>query len=334
MIQALSTSNSRYFVKLITFIIILGLINISAWILANQLDDDVNDIKSLWQDIYALENNSVDIVFLGSSHANSSFDTDVFYNITGYTSFNLGSSNQTPETGYYILREFLENQNPRILVQEIYWGVMGEEIEVSAVNSQHLTYMRFGANWAAIFYNTLSPEEKETFLMKGINPFYRLKGIAIRRLSSQPEVVEGFRPIQYKGCGFRPYMITADGSRIDEIIGRLNNFSGYSEEQIAYLQQTIDLAKSRGMKVILVMAPIMPEVFNGLDYYDEIEQISIEIAKNNNIDYIDFNILLKNKEINIPSECFGDEHHVNYKGAIILSTYLAEYLINIGILDE
>jgi len=334
LIQALSTSNSRYIVKIIKFIIILGLIIVSAWILANQLDDDVNHIKSLWHDIYALENNSVDIVFLGSSHANSSFDTEVFYNITGNTSFNLGSSSQTPANGYHILREFLKRQNPRILVQEIYWDVMTEDIEVSAVNSQHLTYMRPGANGAAIFFNTLSPKEKETFIMKGLNPFYRLKGITIRKLSSRSEVVEDFQTIQYKGRGFRPYMITANGDRINEVIERLNNFSGYSEEQIAYLQRTIDLAQSRGMKVILVMAPIMPEVFNGLSCYDEVEQVSREIARDNNIDYIDFNILIKNKEINIPSDYFGDEHHVNYKGAIILSTYLAKYIKSNGILDE
>ncbi len=271
----LSTSNSRYIKRLVLFCAVLGAVIIVAMCLADRLDDDVNDIKSLWQDIYLAEPYSVDIVFLGSSHANSTFVPEVFDAVTGKTSFNLGSSNQNPETGYYILREFLKEQRPQILVQEVYWDVMTDTIETTAVNSQHLQAMRPGVNWAGIFLNTFSGEEKKTFLVKGLNPFYRLKGIALRRLASRPAVAgDAQPPVQYWGRGYRPYLITADGSRKAEVIERLGKFKGYSSEQLAYLQNTIELAQSQDMTVILVMAPIMPDVFNALTYYEEVERVT------------------------------------------------------------
>lgn len=329
--QILFTSNSKYILRLIVFFSILGIIIIGAIFIADKLDDDVNDIKSLWLDIYAAEPDSVDIVFLGSSHANSTFAPKVFDSITGKSSFNLGSSNQTPETGYYIFKEFLKEQHPQILVQEVYWVLMGDKVEVTAVNTQQLLYMRPGVNWAGIFINTFSSEEKGTFLIKGINPFYRLKGIGIRYFSAKSVDARNVKSVQYQGRGYRPYLITANGGKKDEVIEKLSGFNGYSPKQIAYLQRTIDLAKSNDMDVILVMAPIMPEVFDALTFYDEVEQVTTEIAQNNGVEYIDFNRLLDNKEVVLPIDYFGDEHHVNDKGAEIVSTYLAEYMNSNGI---
>ena len=325
--RVLSISSSKFILRLCSFFMVLGLIVVGAMFAADAVDDDVNDIKSLWQDIYATKPNSVDIVFLGSSHANSTFDPRVFDDMTGKVSFNLGSSNQTPKTSYYIFKEFLKEQHPRILVQEVYWDVLTDKVDTTAVNSQQLLYMHPGANWLGIFINAFSGKERETFIIKGLNPFYRLKGIAVRHFCSMPAMAEGVQPsVQYQGRGYRPYLITADGSRKGEVIKRLNGFTGYSSEQLHYLQKTIDLAKSRGMKVILVMAPIMPEVFDSLNCYNNVEQVTTQIARNNNVDYIDFNRRIQNKEIFLPNGYFGDEHHVNEKGAKIVSAYVAEYI--------
>lgn len=325
--RVLSTSSSKFVLRLVIFFLVLDIIIAGAMFIAYTIDDDVNDIKSLWQDIYATEPDCVDIVFLGSSHANSTFDPKVFDDVIGKVSFNLGSSNQTPKTSYYILKEFLKKQHPRILVQEVYWDVLTNKVEETAVNSQQLLYMHPGTNWLGIYANAFSEKERETFIIKGLNPFYRLKGIALRHLTARPPAVEQTQPsVQYKGRGYRPYLITADGSRKGEVIKRLNGFTGYSSEQLQYLQKTLDLAKSRDMKIILVMAPIMPEVFDSLNCYNNVEQVTTQIARNNNVDYIDFNRLIQKKGIFLPTSYFGDEHHVNEKGAQVVSTYVAEYI--------
>ena len=154
-----------------------------------------------------------------------------------------------------------------------------------------------------------------------------MKGIVLRRLASRSAVAgDALPPVQYWGRGYRPYLITADGSRKGEVIERLGNFKGYSSEQLAYLQKTIELAQAQDMKLILVMALIMPDVFDALTYYEEVERTTNEIAQKNGLDFIDFNRLIQNGTLVLPIDCFGDEHHVNDKGAHIVSTYLAEYI--------
>jgi hypothetical protein len=60
----------------------------------------------------------VDVVFLGSSHAYRGFDPRIFAS-GGYSSFNLGSSNQTHIQTEVLLKRYLDQLNPRIVVYEV-----------------------------------------------------------------------------------------------------------------------------------------------------------------------------------------------------------------------
>lgn len=61
---------------------------------------------------------NVDVLFLGSSHAYRGFDTRIFaaHNIS---SFNLGSSSQTPIQTSLLLNRYLDYLNPKIVVFEV-----------------------------------------------------------------------------------------------------------------------------------------------------------------------------------------------------------------------
>lgn len=71
-------------------------------------------------DFYALEKNSVDVLFLGSSHAMCAFNPQVIYDTYGITSYNLGSEQQSLVVSYYWLREALKYQSPRAVVLDTY----------------------------------------------------------------------------------------------------------------------------------------------------------------------------------------------------------------------
>lgn len=65
------------------------------------------------------QTSNVDILFLGSSHAYRGFDTRIF-NAAGYTIFNLGSSAQTPTQTLILLKRYLKQLNPKLVVFEVW----------------------------------------------------------------------------------------------------------------------------------------------------------------------------------------------------------------------
>ncbi|WP_010182262.1 hypothetical protein [Aquimarina agarilytica] len=63
--------------------------------------------------------NSVDILFLGSSHAYRGFDPRIFTSHKLKT-FNLGSSSQTPVQTLLLLKRYLDHIKPKSIVYEVY----------------------------------------------------------------------------------------------------------------------------------------------------------------------------------------------------------------------
>jgi len=59
----------------------------------------------------------VDILFLGSSHSYRGFNPQYF---SGYKTFNLGSSAQTPIQTNLLLKRYLHQLNPKTIVYEVY----------------------------------------------------------------------------------------------------------------------------------------------------------------------------------------------------------------------
>ncbi len=61
----------------------------------------------------------VDVLFVGASTCYRGFDTR-FFESKGMTSFNLGSSSQTPINTHLLLKRYLKNLKPKLVVYEVY----------------------------------------------------------------------------------------------------------------------------------------------------------------------------------------------------------------------
>ena len=85
-------------------------------------------------DFYRLKRNSVDVLFLGSSHVMSSFNPQVIYDNYGIVSYNLGSEQQSLLTSYYWLREALKYQKPKVVVLDTYLLFLYANAETTALN--------------------------------------------------------------------------------------------------------------------------------------------------------------------------------------------------------
>ena len=70
---------------------------------------------------YEIEENTLDVLALGSSHAYSAFYPNVLWQEYGLTSYAMSSHRQTPAFSYYLLKEALQYQKPKVVLLETYY---------------------------------------------------------------------------------------------------------------------------------------------------------------------------------------------------------------------
>lgn len=86
------------------------------------------------------KHDSVDVIFLGSSHAYAGFDPRIFAS-HGYSSFNLGTSSQTPLQTEMLVNRHLAQLNPSVVVFEVYpycFSSDGVESSADVIANSHL----------------------------------------------------------------------------------------------------------------------------------------------------------------------------------------------------
>ncbi len=71
--------------------------------------------------LYSLEDNSIDVLCLGSSHGYTSFQPNILWKEYGMTSYVLCSSQQPLAMSYYLLKEALKYQHPKVVLLETYY---------------------------------------------------------------------------------------------------------------------------------------------------------------------------------------------------------------------
>ena len=70
--------------------------------------------------LYYLEDNSIDVLAMGSSHLYYGYSPNKVWGEKGITSFMLGDPAQTMPIAYYLLREALQFQKPKVLLLDSY----------------------------------------------------------------------------------------------------------------------------------------------------------------------------------------------------------------------
>ncbi len=244
---------------------------------------------------------SVDILFLGSSHAYRGFDTRIFEQ-NGYSAFNLGSSAQTPMQTKVLLDRYLEQLNPKTVVYEVYpttFTLDGVEAAIDLVSNDH--------NDVSSFEMVLRTKN-----IKAFNSFLYASAIDLLGLDnafSEPRlkgndtyVPGGFveRKMSYKSVSAQPLQLNP-----------------LNIQQMRYFQANIEALRNQGIKVILVYAPIPKSSLQQAipsAHFDRLMQAAGE--------YYNFNTLLELDD----SLHFYDADHLNQRGVELFNTKLIEVL--------
>jgi hypothetical protein len=204
----------------------------------------------------AARHREVDVLFLGSSHAYRGFDTRIFKN-AGFNTFNLGSSSQTPIQTLILLDRYLDRLNPKMILYEVYpdiFSIDGIESALDLVSNDRndigTVKMAFKLNHIKV-YNTL--------------------------------IYSIFRDVSGKNAAYEGETIQGDdayvpGGYVEKKLKYFKNTSHlkkrwqFNERQFRCFEKIRALAQKRGIRLVLVQAPVTNSLYRSYannDVFDE-----------------------------------------------------------------
>ncbi len=292
--------------------------------------------KQRFVDFYNSDKNSIDMLFIGSSHSYCTFDPLVVDEKLLLNTYQLGMPEQYPDTSYYTLLEALNYQKPKKVVMEIFFGVMDKDFnykqadllfQVMENNKLRLDYVKnvFPANEKAkylipaIRFQTDFIQWANNALTKIINDKFKLR----KNRETENKVIAGEEYYRSKGFIYCDYVMSEEEQK------KVGGFNGekwnISNVQKKYLEKIMELCKQNDIELIWVTAPISYAALEKTVSYNKIHNTIKAIADENNICYLDFNTLYPNIKI-FEDDDFRDASHLNYNGAVIASEYFSNWL--------
>ncbi|MCL2351779.1 MAG: hypothetical protein FWC55_04515 [Firmicutes bacterium] len=291
--------------------------------------------KQRFDDFYALPPDSLDLVFIGSSHSYCTFDPLLIDGALGTFSFQMGMPLQFPDATYYTLREILNRQRPDTVVMELYWGVMSADFDMKQADTL-FQVMRNDALKEDYFKNVFPAGSKIMYRL----PFARfqqellgywnakLTGCAERTfdVSKPGEAQAGTEYYSDRGFMHCDYVITP-GKR--SWANQFNGFDGakwtFSETQKKYIGKIAELCESENMRLLFVTAPVANASMEIIKNYSAVHERVAGFAQSLGVPYLDFNAV-NQKERLFTDENFRDDAHLNYSGAVIACGYMEGWI--------
>lgn len=269
---------------------------------------------------YQIPKNSIDLLFIGSSHSYCTFNSKLFDHYLKCNSLNLGTDSQSFSITYSAILEILKRQTPKVIVIEVY--PIKRDPSILALRP-HLDTMSFSINKLRLIKNSLPITKWGNHL---INTFYyhsRWKEFNILRKEEQ----KGYESWEGKtnNKGFDGYVwdsirysLTYD--IYEKIYNNIPNISfDISENYLKLLESLFKICQKKGIKIIIASPPVIDdyEVLNIL-YNPSLKELMDKYS----IDSIDFNTgKIKYEKID-----FLDNAHLSLAGSDEVSFEMANFL--------
>lgn len=295
--------------------------------------------KARYDDFYALAPNSLDMVFIGSSHSYCTFDPENFDEKLGILSHQMGTPLQHPDTSLFVLKEILNTQKPKVVVLELYWDVLDDTFEMKQANSFFEVLQNDSLKKQYI--NSVFPlGEKVKYKILPIRyqqDFFAYEGNELQKKMEQKfgvekklstETISGIE--EYRSKGYVYCDITLPKSEYDET----NQFKGFDgsewkidKTQKKYLDEFVSLCNQNQIELVLVTAPVANVSMEKMENYSFVHNAVEEFSKENNLAYIDYNIVNGEEKL-LQNEDFRDDAHLNDKGVKIVNKHFVQWLKN------
>lgn len=289
----------------IVFVLIVRSYDVLSW------KDTLGDYLSSVDQLYATEDNMMDVVFTGSSHTYCSISPALLWGETGIAAFNMTTSGQDKDSTYHYLLELLKTQSPKVVCVELY-GLTFDQHGVEGNRHRNMMGMPLSENSIALIDEHIEDEQ--------LNIDYKLRWPIVHTRYKELEMYD-----------FVEYDFNQYGRGIDFSYDA--TFAHYPVESLGYyiadeltesnkewLDKLYQLSKDEDFELVLFVAPAV------ISHVDQGQfNAAVQYAEERGITIFDFN--RKSVELGFDyTTDFLDHYHLNGYGAEKLTRFFADFL--------
>ncbi len=303
----------RRVTKIVSFIgILIILINIYYQVFCFKYTDGIYQMKKFYEE----EKDSIDIVFLGSSHMFCNVSPSVLWKEYGIAGYDLCGSGQPLWNSYYYMKEALKTQKPSLFVLDCYMAVA---LDKDYAQEGRVIQNNYGMNFSKDKINSImASAPKETWINYLLEyPTYHRRYMDLAKQDFIVYYDTDFADINmWKGQG----LLTDINSQEKPQIEITESVAEISEKNEIYLRKIIELSKEENVPLVLIVVPYVVNM-QEMERYNHVKEIADEYE----IDYINFNYYYDDMKLDFSMD-YRDSVHMNYMGSEKFTRYLVDYL--------
>lgn len=312
------SGNKKYirgFISTLAFILIFTLLFLLA---SNLLRRKPAGQSNLVNSFYDEPKNTIDVLFMGSSHVYYSIIPMEIWNEYGITSHVIASPSQSDSMTYYLLKSALHYQKPKVVVLEGYYlmsdchffdeGKMRDGIDSMPLFSKERI------EFINLALSDLSIKDRIPYYIPFIKYHNRWKEL---------EDYGFYRPTFFKGCRLTGKITPLEIPKYDNIPEvPLPDFG------IEYFHKIADLCKENDITLAVYYSPIADANGNKRDWYLDVTGKSLTAEKLCEEAGVPFIKIHTNDDLGLDHNTdFKDNNHMNVLGAQKVSKYLGKVLL-------
>ncbi|MFZ1751235.1 MAG: hypothetical protein WAU01_13620 [Saprospiraceae bacterium] len=234
---------------------------------------------------------NIDLLFVGSSRAYRGFDPDV-YAEAGYTSFVMGTSNQTPMQTLYLLKKYYPQLTPKWIIMEVNPDIFSNDGVESTIDL--ISNSPPDLKLSNLVLEIKSIKAINTMIYAAMTHWFGLKKY-IKSVPSHQN--HSYHTAGFSKSNLLPY---------DTIAGN-SYFCNIKIAQLKALDQIIAFAASNDTRIRFVQSPVLPRLY--LSCSDNLDFDRILHAKGM---YVNYNIYSNFSDTSF----FSDAQHLNQNGVM------------------
>lgn len=300
----------------ITIIILLFL---TAFIFLNQLlrpkyQTDLIE-GSLIRDYY---NSSKDheVIILGDCEVYANFSPMEMYKDEKIKAYVRGSSQQMLWQSYYILKETLNYEKPKLVVFSVGALRNDETKKNEAYNRLALDYMKWSREKVDAIKASMRDEES---LLSYVFPILRYHDRISELTKEDFKYLFNFKNVSYNGFIVNKEVVPVGNLPIKK---KLSNYN-FSKLNLEYLDKIVELCDANDIELLLVKAPSLYPY-----WYDEYDEFLNNYASKHDIKYLNMLDYIDEIGIDFKKDTYDGGLHLNFAGATKNSKYFSKYLVD------
>lgn len=264
---------------------------------------------------YDVEENTLDVIGIGSSHLYYSLQPNLLWDEYGITSYILGSPQQTLPTSYYLLKEALTYQKPKVVLLESYYFFGDKLYNSEARLRQAFDGMRFGKTKLEMVENLLEAEgersikEKLSWYLPFLLYHQRWSDLEDSDFNTKPYL---------KGAQLVTDVYEQDDPGLDIPAQEI------PDQNYEYFEKICALCEENGASLVVYAAPYN---IKKRKQYEQRQGVNFTLEKYLEEQGVPFLFYQKTGEANIDfATDFCDQAHMNLSGQTKISRCIGRYL--------